>query len=232
MTSASDRLRHIRRRDQHADAHASSPTRASATTRFHTTSICSPTRAALLTGRNHQRVGNWHDRRTRGGLGRLYRHHSEDLATMAEVLRDYGYKTAAIGKWHNTPADQTPSWVRSIAGRPGYGFDYFYGFLAGETSQWEPRLVENTNQIEPPHDREVSPERGSRPTRRSTGCVIIRRSRPTSRSSCTGRRAPGTGRITSSRSGPTSTRASSTTAGMPIASACSHAPEAARLDSG
>ncbi len=71
---------------------------------------------------------------------------------MAEVLRDYGYNTAAIGKWHNTPADQTTAMGPFDRWPTGHGFDYFYGFLAGETSQWEPRLVENTNQIEPPHD--------------------------------------------------------------------------------
>ena len=118
---------------------------------FHTTAICSPTRAALLTGRNHQRVGNgtiaeravdWD-----GYTGVI----PKSSATMAEVLRDYGYKTAAIGKWHNTPADQTTSMGPFDRWPTGHGFDYFYGFLAGETSQWEPRLVENTNQIEPPH---------------------------------------------------------------------------------
>ena len=118
---------------------------------FHTTAICSPTRAALLTGRNHQRVGNgtiaeravdWD-----GYSGVI----PKSSATMAEVLRNYGYKTAAIGKWHNTPADQTTSVGPFDRWPTGHGFDYFYGFLAGETSQWEPRLIENTNQIEPPH---------------------------------------------------------------------------------
>ncbi len=121
---------------------------------FHTTAICSPTRAALLTGRNHQRVGSgtiaeravdWD-----GYTGVIPR----TSATLAKVLGDYGYKTAAFGKWHNTPADQTTAmgpftlWPTG----EGIGFDYFYGFLAGETSQWEPRLFENLNAIEPPHD--------------------------------------------------------------------------------
>jgi arylsulfatase len=121
---------------------------------FHTTSICSPTRAALLTGRNHQRVGsgtiaeravNWD-----GYTGRMPR----TSATIAKVLGNYGYKTAAFGKWHNTPATETTAmgpftlWPTG----EGIGFDYFYGFLAGETSQWEPRLVENLNTVEPPHD--------------------------------------------------------------------------------
>ncbi|MCU0921257.1 MAG: arylsulfatase, partial [Burkholderiaceae bacterium] len=119
---------------------------------FHTTAICSPTRAALLTGRNHQRVGNgtiaeravdWD-----GYTGVIPR----TSATMPEVLRHYGYKTAAFGKWHNTPADQTTAMGPFDRWPTGHGFDYFYGFLAGETSQWEPRLVENTNVVEPPHD--------------------------------------------------------------------------------
>jgi arylsulfatase len=121
---------------------------------FHTTSICSPTRAALLTGRNHQRVGSgtiaeravdWD-----GYTGAIPR----TSATLAKVLGAYGYKTAAFGKWHNTPATETTAmgpftlWPTG----EGIGFDYFYGFLAGETSQWEPRLVENFNPVEPPHD--------------------------------------------------------------------------------
>jgi arylsulfatase A-like enzyme len=121
---------------------------------FHTTAICSPTRAALLTGRNHQRVGSgtiaeravdWD-----GYTGVIPR----TSATLAKVLGEYGYKTAAFGKWHNTPATETTAmgpftlWPTG----EGIGFDYFYGFLAGETSQWEPRLVENLNAIEPPHD--------------------------------------------------------------------------------
>ena len=121
---------------------------------FHTTAICSPTRAALLTGRNHQRVGSgtiaeravdWD-----GYTGVIPR----TSATLAKVLGYYGYKTAAFGKWHNTPATETTAmgpftlWPTG----EGIGFDYFYGFLAGETSQWEPRLVENLNYVEPPHD--------------------------------------------------------------------------------
>ena len=120
--------------------------------RFHTTSICSPTRASLLTGRNHQRVGNgtiaeravdWD-----GYTGVM----PKTSATIAEVLKNYGYKTSAFGKWHNTPANQTTAMGPFTYWPTGYGFEYFYGFLAGETSQWEPRLVENTTAIEPPHD--------------------------------------------------------------------------------
>jgi arylsulfatase len=119
---------------------------------FHTTSICSPTRAALLTGRNHHRVhsGTIAERAVDwdGYTGVI----GKDTATVAEVLRHYGYKTCAFGKWHNTPADQTTAMGPFDRWPTGHGFDYFYGFIAGETSQWEPRLYENTNPVEPPRD--------------------------------------------------------------------------------
>jgi arylsulfatase len=119
---------------------------------FNTTAICSPTRAALLTGRNQHRVGSgtiaeravdWD-----GYVGVM----PKTSATVAEVLKNYGYSTAAFGKWHNTPATETTAMGPFDRWPTGYGFEHFYGFLAGETSQWEPRLVENTNMIEPPHD--------------------------------------------------------------------------------
>ena len=64
---------------------------------------------------------------------------------MAEVLKDYGYSTAAWGKWHNTPAEQTTAAGPFDYWPTGYGFEYFYGFLAGEASQYEPNLVRNTD---------------------------------------------------------------------------------------
>ncbi len=119
---------------------------------FHTTSICSPTRAALLTGRNHHRVhsGTIAERAVDwdGYTGVI----GKDTATVAEVLQHYGYATAAFGKWHNSPATQTTAMGPFDRWPTGHGFDYFYGFIAGETSQWEPRLYENLNPIEPPHD--------------------------------------------------------------------------------
>jgi arylsulfatase A-like enzyme len=116
---------------------------------FHTTSICSPTRAALLTGRNHHRVhaGTIAERAVDwdGYTGVI----GKETATVAEVLQHHGYATAAFGKWHNSPADTTAMgpfdrWPT------GHGFDHFYGFVGGETSQWEPRLFENLNPVEPP----------------------------------------------------------------------------------
>jgi arylsulfatase len=120
---------------------------------FHTTSICSPTRAALLTGRNHHRVhsGTIAERAVDwdGYTGVI----GKDTATVAEVLGHYGYCTAAFGKWHNSPATDTTAMGPFDRWPTGHGFDYFYGFIAGETSQWEPRLYQNLNPIEPP-DRE------------------------------------------------------------------------------
>lgn len=118
---------------------------------FHTTAICSPTRASLLTGRNHTRVGNgtiaeravdWD-----GYTGII----PKEAATVAEVLKNYGYSTSAFGKWHNTPANQTTSAGPFDYWPNNYGFEHFYGFLAGETSQYEPRLVSDFTPIEPPH---------------------------------------------------------------------------------
>ena len=119
--------------------------------RFHTTSICSPTRAALLTGRNHHRVGNGTIAERASDFDGYTGIIPRTSATMPEVLHHYGYKSAAFGKWHNTPANQTTAMGPFDRWPTGHGFDYFYGFLAGETSQWEPRLYENLTAIEPPH---------------------------------------------------------------------------------
>ncbi|SCV01809.1 Sulfatase [Cupriavidus necator] len=112
--------------------------------RFHTTAMCSPTRAALLTGRNPHAVG-W------GVVSELSTPYDgyvglipKSAATVAEILRQHGYATSAWGKWHNTPV-----WESSPAGPfnhwpTGQGFETFYGFLGGETDQYEPALVENT----------------------------------------------------------------------------------------
>ncbi len=131
---------------------------------FHTTSICSPTRAALLTGRNHHRVhsGTIAERAVDwdGYTGVI----GKDTATVAEVLQHSGYKTSAFGKWHNSPANETTAMGPFDRWPTGHGFDYFYGFVAGETSQWEPRLYENTNPVEPPHDEtyHLSPDRADK----------------------------------------------------------------------
>jgi arylsulfatase len=123
---------------------------------FHTTSICSPTRAALLTGRNHHQSGNGTIAELSTGFPGYNSIWGKDVASLAEVLRQNGYATAALGKWHNTPDWETSPIGPFDRWPTGQGFEYFYGFLGGETSQWEPQLVRNTTPVEPPR----KPEQG------------------------------------------------------------------------
>jgi len=116
---------------------------------FHTTALCSPTRAALLTGRNHHRVGFGAVTDIARGFPGYNSVWQKDTASVADVLRRSGYSTAAFGKWHNTP-----NWEVSPIGPfdrwpTGLGFEYFYGFMAGEASQYEPPLYRNTVPVEP-----------------------------------------------------------------------------------
>ena len=121
-------------------------------THFHTTALCSPTRAALLTGRNHHSVASG----VIGEAGTGFPGYSgiipASAATFAEVLREYGYCNAWFGKNHNVP-----DWETSLVGpfdrwAAGLGFDYFYGFVGGDTDQFHPALVENKKRIEPARD--------------------------------------------------------------------------------
>ena len=124
--------------------------------RFHNAAMCSPTRAALLTGRNHHRSGFGQIAELANDWDGYTGHWPATTASVAKVLGYYGYNTSAFGKWHNTPAEQTTAqgpYDRWPAGRL-VGFDYFYGFLAGESSQWEPAVVRNTTRIETPHDEQ------------------------------------------------------------------------------
>jgi arylsulfatase len=124
--------------------------------RFHTTAMCSPTRASLLTGRNHHRVGAGQIAELANDWDGYSGHIPKSSATVAEVLKDYGYNTAAFGKWHNTPAEETTAAGPFDNWPTGVGFEYFYGFLAGEASQYEPNLVRNTTVVLPPK----TPEQG------------------------------------------------------------------------
>lgn len=120
---------------------------------FNNAAMCSPTRASLLTGRNHHRVGFGQIAELANDWDGYTGHWPATTASVAKVLGYYGYNTAAFGKWHNTPAEQTTSqgpYDRWPTGRL-VGFDYFYGFLAGESSQWEPAIVENTVRLPAPH---------------------------------------------------------------------------------
>jgi len=118
--------------------------------RFHTTAMCSPTRASLLTGRNHHFVGAGQIAELANDWDGYSGVQPKTSAMVAEVLKDYGYETGAWGKWHNTPAEQTTAAGPFDNWPTGYGFQYFYGFLAGEASQYEPNLVRNTAYVEHP----------------------------------------------------------------------------------
>lgn len=119
-------------------------------TTFHTTALCSPTRAALLTGRNHHQVGFGNIAELSTGYPGYNSVIPPETATVAAILQQSGYATAWFGKNHNVPP-----WEASTAGPftnwpIGQGFDYFYGFVGGDTSQWEPgNLFRNTTPIHP-----------------------------------------------------------------------------------
>jgi arylsulfatase A-like enzyme len=120
--------------------------------RFHTTALCSPTRAALLSGRNHHSVHTGVITEMATGFPGYDGEWPREAACVAEMLRGNQYSTAAFGKWHNTP-DHELSAAGTFDRWPiGKGFDYWYGFQGGESSQWHTPLFENTAPIEPPHD--------------------------------------------------------------------------------
>lgn len=123
-------------------------------TRFHTTALCSPTRAAILTGRNHHSVGSGTIGETGTGFPGYTGIIPKSAATFAEILREYGYENAWFGKNHNVP-----DWETSLVGpfdrwADGLGFDYFYGFVGGDTDQFSPALVENKKRLEAPETNE------------------------------------------------------------------------------
>ena len=183
--------------------------------RFHVTALCSPTRACLLTGRNHHAVGMGFVADLPIGFpgynGRIPR----SAATLPRLLRDAGYSTFAVGKWH-----LAPRWEQSASGPfdrwpLGLGFERYYGFLGGDTNQWTPDLVCDNGFVDPPAgpDDGLPPDRGpGRPGHplhpgpaaghaRQAVLLLLRHRRHA-------RPPPGAGRPTS-----TPTGASSTTAG-------------------
>ena len=118
-------------------------------TNFHSTALCSPTRAALITGRNHHSVGFGVVSEAATGFPGYNSFIGKDSTTIGRILLENGYRTSWFGKDHNTP-----TWDASQAGPfdqwpMGMGFEYFYGFVGGDTSQWQPNLFRNTTAIYP-----------------------------------------------------------------------------------
>ena len=140
------------RRRWTASSRKESPTTASTPRR-----CARPTRASLLTGRNHHRVGNGQIAELANDWDGYSGHHPEEQRDWPpRCFKHYGYTTGAWGKWHNTPAEETTAAGPFDYWPTGYGFEYFYGFLAGEASQYEPNLVRNTTSVAPPR----TPEEG------------------------------------------------------------------------
>ncbi len=118
--------------------------------RFHVTALCSPTRACLLTGRNHHAVGMGFLTDIPTGFPGYDGRIPKSAGTLARILRDTGYSTLAVGKWH-----LAPRWEQSASGPferwpLGLGFERHYGFLGGDTNQWTPELVCDNHFVEPP----------------------------------------------------------------------------------
>jgi arylsulfatase A-like enzyme len=118
-------------------------------TQFHSTSLCSPTRAALITGRNHHVAGFGVVGEAATGFPGYDSIIRQDSGTIGTILRDNGYATAWFGKDHNTPFYQASQAGPFDQWPTGMGFDYFYGFVGGDTSQWQPNLFRNTTAIYP-----------------------------------------------------------------------------------
>ncbi len=117
--------------------------------RVFSTALCSPTRAALITGRNHHSVGFGVISEQSTGFPGYNSIITKDKATIGRILKDNGYATSWFGKNHNTPAF-TASQVGPFDQWPtGMGFEYFYGFIGGDANQWQPNLTRNTTQIYP-----------------------------------------------------------------------------------
>jgi len=118
--------------------------------RFHVTALCSPTRASFLTGRNHHAVGMGFLTDIPMGYPGYTARIPKSAASLARILRDNGYNSMAVGKWHLVPRFQ-----RSPAGPfdlwpLGLGFEHYYGFLHGDANHWSPNLVEDNHHVDPP----------------------------------------------------------------------------------
>ena len=152
-------------------------------TNFHTTALCSPTRACLMTGRNHHAVGMGRitdlARGFPGYSGRI----PKSCGFVSEILRDHGYATYAIGKWHLTPENEAHLAAPRTRWPLGRGFERFYGFFGGETHQFSPALVRDNHFTEAPGHAETTTSARISPTTPSSSsptCAPSTRPSPSS----------------------------------------------------
>jgi arylsulfatase len=119
-------------------------------TQFHTTALCSPTRASLLTGRNATTVGMATIEEFTDGFPNCNGRIPNDTALLSEVLAEQGYNTYCVGKWHLTPLEESNLAATKRHWPLSRGFERFYGFMGGETDQWYPELVYDNHPVAPP----------------------------------------------------------------------------------
>jgi arylsulfatase A-like enzyme len=118
---------------------------------FHTTAICSATRASLLTGRNHHAVGTAALADVSSPYPGYTTRIPKTAATLARILRDNGYNTAMFGKHHNVPTEEQTAAGPFDQWPTGWGFEYFYGFVGGDTNQWQPALYQGISPVDGSH---------------------------------------------------------------------------------
>ena len=144
-------------------------------TNFHSTSLCSPTRAALITGRNHHSVGFGVVGEISTGFPGYNSIIPIEKGTIGTILKNNGYATSWFGKDHNTPSFQSSQAGPFEQWPNGMGFEYFYGFVGGDASQWQPNLFRNTTAIYPFQDNsrtwQLGPHRKKRSSATRSGGV-------------------------------------------------------------
>lgn len=182
--------------------------------RFHTTGICSPTRASLMAGRNHHQLGFGTITEMSTGFPGYNSTIRDSTTLIPKVLKYNGYNTSLFGKWHNTP-----DWVGNAAGPfdqwpIGLGFEHFYGFLGGETSQYHPQLYLNTSPIEPAKTVEQGYHLTEDLVDQVLGLTTNTPSHPTNRTSCSSVPGRFTHPSICQSNGSTSSKVSMTLAGM------------------
>ena len=191
---------------------------------MHTTALCSPSRSCVITGRNHHSNAMACITEVATGYPGYNGLVPFENGFLSEMLLEHGYNTYMVGKWHLIPSSQETAAGPYDRWPLGRGFERYYGFLGGDTSQWDPDLVYDNHQVEPPKSAEegyhLTEDLADRAIQFISDAKQVDPDKPFYLHFCPARH---TRRTTSRRSGPTATRARSTTAGTPTARRCSRA---------